>query len=77
MNNTKLTRDQIIEALWRCTFLDADGYLISKCNGCPMKSKNLVKLGNPACKSFEDLSVDIPYELAEKVLELLREDEEQ
>lgn len=75
MSETKLTRDQIIEALWRCTFLDADGYLMSKCNGCPMKDKEWVEEGKAACRSFEELNVDIPYELAERVMKLLQKEE--
>ena len=40
-----------------------------------MKDKEWVEEGKAACRSFEELNVDIPYELAERVMKLLQKEE--
>lgn len=68
-----MTREQIIEALWRCTFIGEDGYLNSKCEWCPMVDEDWKKDGFAACRAYSDLPVGIPYELAEMIMKELRE----
>ena len=66
-----MTIAQIKEAFNRCIHIGDDGYFDCQCHGCPMVDDEWKDNGYAACRSYAELSVDIPYDLAIAALEAL------
>ena len=68
-----MTHKEIIDAFERCIRISDEGLLDADCDGCPYQTEDWVKHGYAACGEFSDLSVEIPWQLADDMLQLVKE----
>lgn len=68
-------RERIITAFEKCIRITEDGEMVSDCEHCPYKSKEWEKKGVAGCDEFLELTVEVPWQLADDLLSLVKEQE--
>lgn len=64
-------KEKIIDAFSKCIRITDEGYLQSDCEHCPNRTDDWEVL----CKDFEELNVEVPWQLAKDMLDLMKEQE--
>ena len=69
-------RERIITAFEKCIRITKNGEMVSDCEHCPYKSKEWEKKGFAACDEFSELTVEVPWQLADDLLKLAKGQQE-
>ena len=66
-------RERIITSFEKCIRIMEDGEMVSDCEHCPYKSKEWEEKGFAACDEFSELTVEVPWQLADDLLKLAKD----
>jgi len=65
-------REKTIDAFLKCIRIDDYGFLNADCEHCPNRTN---EWEDAMCKDFDELSVEVPWQLAKDMLDLVKAQE--
>lgn len=65
-------REKTIDAFSKCIRIGDEGFLNADCEHCPNNLQKRIAKGLLVCKDFEELSVEVPWQLAKDMLDMAK-----